>query len=128
MNSLGISVPGKADGGYVTRGIYELGEEGTETVFTAKQTSILKHNILSNSPNSLISLLKSYNEGYKHINDATSSLSSNEDNSVVIENVSVNMNVSKIANDYDAQRAGEQALAEIMRIARKSGAANGVRR
>ena len=56
------------------------------------------------------------------------SSSSVTDNSTVIENVSVNMNVSKIANDYDAQRAGEQALQEIMRIARKTTANNSVRR
>jgi len=40
---------------------------------------------------------------------------------VNIENASVNMNVSSIANDYDARRAGEQALEQMMRIARKSG-------
>jgi DNA-directed RNA polymerase subunit H (RpoH/RPB5) len=31
------------------------------------------------------------------------------------------MNVQSIANDYDARRAGEAALDEIVKIARKSG-------
>ena len=51
-----------------------------------------------------------------------------EDNSVTIENASVNMNVQQISNDYDARRAGEQAMNEMMRIARKTSAANSIRR
>jgi len=38
------------------------------------------------------------------------------------------MNVSQIANDYDAQRAGEQALDEMLKIARKTYAKNSIRR
>ena len=52
----------------------------------------------------------------------------NTGGSIIIENASVNMQVAKLANDYDARRAGEQALAEMMRIARKTGATNSVRR
>jgi hypothetical protein len=48
--------------------------------------------------------------------------------SIIIENASVNMNVQKIANDYDAKRAGEQALNEMLRIANKTSAANNIRR
>ena len=47
---------------------------------------------------------------------------------IIIENASVNMNVQKIANDYDAKRAGEQALNEMLRIANKTSAANNIRR
>lgn len=122
------SIKKKAAGGYVGHGIYELGERGTETVLTAEQTQVLRNNILSNRPNSLISLLKSYNENYSNIANITSGIPQTTDNSVNIENVKVEMNVSKIANDYDAQRAGEQALAEMMRIARKTNAANSIRR
>ena len=119
---------GKAAGGYVNHGIYELGERGTETVLTASQTRVLRENILSNRPNSLISLLKSYNEGYDGINNSVSGITPVEDNSTVIEKVELNMEVKQIANDYDARRAGEQALNEMMRIARKTGAANSIRR
>ena len=31
------------------------------------------------------------------------------------------MNVSKIANDYDAARAGQKVLDEFVRVARKNG-------
>jgi hypothetical protein len=119
---------GKASGGYVNHGIYELGERGTETVFTASQTKVLRDNILSNRPNSLISLLKSYNEGYDGINNSVNGIAPIEDNSTVIEKIELNMEVKQIANDYDARRAGEQALNEMMRIARKTGATNSIRR
>ena len=118
----------KASGGYVGHGIYELGEMGTETVLTAEQTQVLRNNILSNRPNSLISLLKSYNESYNGISNAANGISQVEDNSMVIEHIEMNMNVSKIADDYDAQRAGEQALEKMMQIARKTQAQNRIGR
>ena len=118
----------KASGGYVGHGIYELGEQGTETVLTAQQTKILRDNILSNRPNSLLSLLKSYNESYDGITDSTKSITPIEDNSVTIEQAVVEMHVSKIANDYDAQRAGEQALEKMLTIARKTSAQNRIGR
>ena len=40
---------------------------------------------------------------------------------ITIENVVLNMNVSKIANDYDAARAGQKVLDEFVRVARKNG-------
>jgi hypothetical protein len=119
---------GKAAGGYVNHGIYELGELGTETVLTASQTKVLRDNILSNRPNSLVSLLKSYNESYDGINNPLSEVNPITDNSCNIDNVQMTMEVKQISNDYDARRAGEQALNEMIRIARKSGAANNVRR
>ena len=124
-----------ASGGYANHGIYELGERGTETVFTASQTKVLRDNILSNRPSSLISLLKTYNEGFsqnhfdaygKEIQTLYNNTSNNS--GINIENATVNMNVQQLANDYDAKRAGEQALAEIMRIARKTSANNSIRR
>ena len=117
----------RASGGYVNHGLYELGELGTETVLTAEQTQVLRNNILSNRPSSLISLLKTYNEGFSRMNTPLTG-ETLTDNSTNIENVSINMNVQQISNDYDARRAGEQAMNEIMRIARKTSAANSIRR
>jgi hypothetical protein len=37
-----------------------------------------------------------------------------------IGSIQMNMEVKEIANDYDAKRAGEQAMEEMLRIARKS--------
>lgn len=119
------SLPKKAKGGFVKHGIYELGEEGTEGVLNAHQTRILRDNILSNKPNSLITLLNTYNEAYK---DGISVAPQEASGQLIIENATVNMNVEQIANDYDARRAGEQALNEMMRIARKTSAANSIRR
>jgi hypothetical protein len=47
---------------------------------------------------------------------------------IMIEHAEVNMNVGSIANDYDARRAGEAALDEMVRIARKSGSRSVTRR
>ena len=117
-----------AKGGYVQHGFYELGEMGPETVLTAEQTQVLRNNILSNRPNSLISLLKSYNEGYNGINSNLNDISQITDNSTVIEHATVEMHVNKIANDYDAERAGEKALEKMISIARKTSAQNRVGR
>jgi len=73
-----------------------------------------------------MSLLVSFKNAYEGI--GTTANSTANDNSIIIENATVNMNVSSIANDYDAKRAGEQALSEMIRIARKTGAANSIRR
>jgi len=73
-----------------------------------------------------MNLLLDFKNAYDGIGTNTN-ITSNE-SGITIQNATVNMNVSQIANDYDAQRAGEQALEEIMRIARKTSAANSVRR
>ena len=51
---------------------------------------------------------------YNNINNTT-------DSGININTLEFHMEVSEIANDYDARRAGEQAMNEIVRIARKSG-------
>ena len=122
----------KKPSGYATGGYdYETGLamlHGTankpEAILNATQTQILRDNILSNKPDSLVSLLKAYNEAYKD----NISMINNNDAGIVIENATVNMNVSQIANDYDAQRAGEQALEKMLEIARKTSAKNSIRR
>jgi hypothetical protein len=48
--------------------------------------------------------------------------------SIVIENATVQMNVQHMNNDYDARRAGEQALEQIVKVARKTGAQSVSRR
>lgn len=98
-----------------------------EAVLNAKQTHILREQILGSNQNSLMNLLLNFKNAYDGIGNTAANIS-NDANAVTIENVSVNMNISKIANDYDARRAGEQTMEEIMRIARKTGAANSIRR
>ena len=98
-----------------------------EGVLTAAQTSVLRNDILGNKPNSILNLLMDFRDAYKRISSASAYDSIGTSTSgIVIENATVEMNVSKIANDYDAQRAGEQALDKILAIARKSSASNRV--
>ena len=123
-----LKIQKKASGGYTGHGLYEIGEQGTEAIFTAEQTQVLRENILSDRPSSLISLLKSYNEAYRGLSQSTYDSISDNSNSVTIERAEVNMNVTKIADDYDAQRAGEEALSKMLEIARKTTANNRIGR
>ena len=69
-------------------------------------------------------------QNLKELNNLRNSVDNLYDNSnnldtnnmgITIENVVLNMNVSKIANDYDAARAGQKVLDEFVRVARKNG-------
>lgn len=100
-----------------------------EAVLNASQTKVLRDNILSNKPNSLVSLLKSYNNAYKGLSSNTyDSINTNNSNSTQIGKAEVNLNIDKLANDYDAKRAANTVMDEMLRIASKTGATNGVRR
>ena len=126
---MGINYKYAGGGMNYEEGVVELHGTRTkpEAVLNATQTEILRKNILSNRPDSLLSLLKSYNEAYQGLpSNVYDSITHND--GVSIENATVNMNVSKIANDYDAQRAGEQVMDKIMSIARKSTGQNRVGR
>ena len=119
----------KASGGYVNHGVYELGELGTETVLTAEQTQVLRNNILSNRPDSLISLLKSYNEAYHGLSqNAYDSISNTASEIITIERAEVNLQIEKLADDYDSRRAANTIMDEMLRIASKTKANNSVRR
>ena len=96
-------------------------QDKPEAVLNATQTKILKEDILGNSKDSFMSLLLNFNRIFDGIGQ-TSTYNGVEKNnsSLVIENATVNMNVQSIANDYDARRAGETALDEMLKIARKT--------
>ena len=118
-----------ASGGYASHGIYELGELGTETVLTASQTKVLRDNILSNRPDSLINLLKSYNEAYHGLSqNAYDSISNTTANMINIERAEVNLQIEKLADDYDSRRAANTIMDEMLRIASKTKASNSIRR
>lgn len=91
-----------------------------ESVLTPEQTSILRNDILSNKPTSLLSLLTDFRDAYNSIPNASDYNSITNNDGVTIEQAIVEMHVSKIANDYDAQRAGENALEKMVQIARKT--------
>ena len=107
-----------------------------ESILSAEQTKTLQdfaHKLTSNT--SGINAFNSINfeELYKmrdaidEMRIAVDKLYDNPNSSdtnnmgITIENVVLNMNVSKIANDYDAARAGQKVLDEFVRVARKNG-------
>ena len=111
-------VPKLAVGGYIKQaGIAHV--DPNELVLTADQTSFLRNEILGNKPNSLLGMLTDLQSLQRTVSN-TSTISNNHDASVIIENATVEMQVASIANDYDAQRAGEKALDKMLQIARKS--------
>ena len=97
-----------------------------ESVLTANQTKILREDILSNKPTSLMNLLLDFKNAYNGIGSGYSAITN--DSGIIIENATVEMHIDQISNDYDARRAGEQALSEMMRIARKTSAKNSIGR
>lgn len=89
-----------------------------EAFLSAEDTSLLKDKIFSNSDYSLKSIIESIKDFAKSLfNDGNSSSGYN----ITIEKAEVNIQPGVISNDYDARRAGELALEEMVKIARKSG-------
>ena len=99
-----------------------------EAVFNAEQTRVLREQLLSNRPDSVLSLLKSYRDAYHGLSNSTYDSISNNSNATTIEHAEVNLNIDKLANDYDAKRAADTIMDEMLRIASKTSAKNSVRR
>lgn len=87
-----------------------------ELVLTAEQTKNLRQGLLGG--NTLTATLADLNDILGQM--ATNNVN-NENNGIYIDKIELSMNVSSIANDYDARRAGAAALDEMVRIARKTG-------
>lgn len=89
-----------------------------EAFLSAEDTAMLKSKIFSNSDGSLKALVAAL----EAITSDTSKFSgvAETSNSIVIQNVQVNIQPGTISNDYDARRAGEMALEEMVKIARKT--------
>jgi len=89
-------------------------------MLNAESTKMWKEDILSGKSGSLtygVSKLQEIVNNMVLGNKISSNNTSND--GVVIENLELTMNAN-IANDYDARRAGENIVDEIMKIARKS--------
>lgn len=89
-----------------------------EAFLSASDTAMLKSKIFSNSDGSLKALVAAL----QTITSNTSRYSRTEDSagSIIIQNAQVNIQPGTISNDYDARRAGEMALEEMVKIARKT--------
>ena len=65
----------------------------------------------------------------QHIVQSTSSIINTNSNSpVIIEHADVNMKVDKMNDKYDASRAADDVMKEMLTIARKTSAQNRIRR
>ena len=129
MKAFGASVQGYSHGGMVTKTGY-VKVHGTrarpEAFMNADDVNMWKEEILSSDSHSLRSQILRLNALFDSLSSITT-VNNDTTPSVVIEHAEMNMNVEKIADDYDARRAGEQALDEMLKIARKAGM-NSVRR
>ena len=91
-----------------------------EAFFNAEQTAMWKNDILGKH-NSLTSLLLDFTSALGDLADSNTYNTINRGEAINIDKAEVIMNVGSIANDYDARRAGESALEEMLNIARKTG-------
>ena len=88
-----------------------------EAFLSASDTAMLKSKIFSNSDGSLKALVAALEEITKNTSHHTTE---NNTEQVIIQSAQVNIQPGVISNDYDARRAGEKALEEMVRIARKT--------
>ena len=92
-----------------------------EYILNAEQTALLRKQLLSSksSHQNLIGQAVSAADAISGTNSYTTNATT--DNSIGISNLNFTMNVAKIADDYDAKKAGEKVMNEMVRIARKNG-------
>ena len=95
-----------------------------EGILNAEDYKAWKQDI--KTTNLLYNALATVSTAQRNAAAAANSIGS-QNTGVNIENAVVNMNTT-IANDYDARRAGEQALEQMLTIARKSGTRSAQRR
>ena len=101
-----------------------------ESVFDAKTTETLRNDILGHG-NSLLSLLVDFKNamyGMAGANEYNTINNSSSSDYVVIEHVDVNLKIAEMSSDYDARRAGALVMDEMVKIGRKNGFQNNIRR
>lgn len=91
-----------------------------EAVLNAEQTAFLREDLLSNSRNSLMSIVQELQSLYSNVRTNTLATADTGD-TYSFENVTLNFEAGTISNDYSARRAGEQVWDELLSMARKSG-------
>ena len=114
------------NGGIITEDQMAL-VHANESVLTPEQTAILRNDILGSKPNSLMNLLMDFRNAYAGLGDNTYN-TNNTQGGITFEHAEVNVHVDKLANGYDAARAGDDIMKEMLNIARKTSAQNRIRR
>lgn len=90
-----------------------------EAILSNSDYNLLKDNLLNGTNPSLTETLNTITALANSIADLASSVEHND--GIVFENVNLTLEAGTIANDYDAKRAGQNIMEEMMKIARKSG-------
>ena len=88
-----------------------------EAFLSASDTAMLKSKIFSNSDGSLKALVAALEEITNNTSRYSTEMNSEQ---IIIQNAQVNIQPGVISNDYSARRAGEMALEEMVKIARKT--------
>ena len=117
------AIPAYKEGGlidYTGPALVHGSKSKPEGIFNAEQTKFLKDSVF-NPDNPVNVFLSQFEDILANTANGNTYDTINRDQSLVIENATVNMNVASIANDYDARRAGASALDEMLKIARKAG-------
>lgn len=93
-----------------------------EYILNAEQTAALRKQLISSKTSHQNLIGEAISAADKIANTSTSTNNSTiTDNSIGINNLNFTMQVAKIADDYDAKKAGEKVINEMVRIARKNG-------
>ena len=91
-----------------------------QAFLNAEQTALLRDNLFGSS-NSLLSFARQLVQQLHGTSYSYDTLHQAEEPSINIQNVDVNVNVNKIANDYDVRAIGNTVMQQMVKIARKSG-------
>ena len=115
------------DAAFIDRSGSSIGDAAF--IVTDEQVKVLRDDMIGNNHNPLMNALLDSNDAYKNFVSSTyDSISNASNNSTIIEHAEVNVNVDKLANSYDASKAGDDIMKEMLSIARKTNAQNRVGR
>ena len=90
----------------------------------SSEKALLQHKSIDISQ----SALASFQSAYKGLSSNAYDSIQNNSNKTTIERAEVNLNIDKLANDYDAKRAADTVMDEMLRLASKTIVNNSVRR
>ena len=91
-----------------------------EGVLTPEQVDMLRQLTIAEGTRSINHQFDALKQQLLDLAEPLTTISETTNNPIIINNATVEMNVGSIANDYEARRAGEQALEKMMEIARKT--------
>ena len=119
-----IEIPQFAKGGDIDfTGIAQVdgSKSEPEHIFNFKQMEALRAHLLSgvDTTSRAVAGLSNIIENLPNVN--TYNNINNDNSGININNLEFHMEVKEISNDYDARRAGQQAMEEMVRIAYKAG-------